>query len=138
MNLEIKDILNELGKRAVEVVQSKLDKSSDLYKSIGYRINVNGEVIELLVEANDYFKFVDEGRRAGKFPPIESIENWLQSKGEDISAAFPIARSIAEKGVKGKEITDDLVTMTDVSFSSFINDNISEALLTELDKIFGQ
>jgi len=138
MNKEIKDIMNELGKRAVEVVQDKLDPKSDLYRSVGYRIATNGDLVELFVEANDYFIFVDQGRSKGKYPPIAAIESWLKSNGEDISAAFPIARSIANKGIEGKGITDDLVNMTDTSFTSFLNDNISQALLDELDKLFAQ
>lgn|SRR5574343_98584 len=134
--INIKDILFELGKKAVEVSTEKLDKKSNLYKSIGYRISINGEVVELAVEANDYFKYVDQGRRAGKFPPVDKIEDWLKRNGQDISAAFPIARSIAEEGTKGKFISDDLVKQTDLSFTSFLNDNISEQIEEELNKIF--
>jgi len=54
----------------------------------------------LKVLANDYLKYVDEGRRPGsKAPPIAPIKEWAKTKGLDEGLAFPIAKSIGEKGI---------------------------------------
>ena len=52
-----------------------------------------------------YFGVLDAGRKAGKFPPIKPIMEWVVARGIDTqwkmtpkSAAFVIARKIAEFG----------------------------------------
>lgn len=68
------------------------------------------------VEMEDYWKYVEDGRRAGKMPPIQSIYEWImvkrsmQSKIKNAtnrisatrSLAFVIARKIGAKGIKAK------------------------------------
>lgn len=45
---------------------------------------------------------VEEGRKPGKMPPVESILLWVRRKlGGDRSVAFLVARSIGRKGTKG-------------------------------------
>jgi len=59
-----------------------------------------GTSFTLKVLATDYLKYVDEGRRAGaKPPPIQPIKEWAKTKGLDEGLAFPIAKSIGEKGI---------------------------------------
>lgn len=71
-----------------------------------------------------YTQQLINGRKPGKQPPIEAIEDWIRSKSafnrieNDIalrSIAFAIARTIAEKGTKyyqkgGTELLDAVVT----------------------------
>ena len=40
------------------------------------------------------------GRRPGKFPPMQAIRDWVKEKHIPEEMAFPIARSIAEKGTQ--------------------------------------
>lgn len=59
-----------------------------------------------------YATYVEYGRRAGKFPPLDMIEQWVRKKGSGTraaarrsekelrSAAFLIARSIAQNGTQ--------------------------------------
>ena len=56
----------------------------------------------IMVFAADYFRFVDQGRRAGaKMPPKAPIVKWLRVKGLPVRLEFVIRRSIAKKGIKG-------------------------------------
>ena len=54
-----------------------------------------------------YAYWADQGRRAGRMPPIDAIRYWLLVKGfggrgEDINRkAWAIAKAIAKKGTKG-------------------------------------
>lgn len=57
--------------------------------------NLHGE----LVNTKDYAKYVHDGRRPGKMPPLAPIALWVKRKGIGIPA-FVIARSIARKGTK--------------------------------------
>lgn len=69
----------------------------------------------VLIDMNslDYFKYVDQGRKPGKFPPPSSLQNWVlknlrPSPKELKSVTYLVARSIARNGIKGKEILKDL------------------------------
>lgn len=121
--------LNDIGKDVVADIVQKLlaaDKSAtgSLVNSIKYEVLEAANGVMLNILANDYFKFVDEGRRPGKMPPIRAIVPWVQAKGirmntksgivmSDESSAFVIARSIGMKGIKPlgikKQVIDDLL-----------------------------
>lgn len=67
------------------------------------------------IQAADYWKYVEKGRRPGKFPPVSKIEKWIEVKPvrpkpmngkmpTTKQLAFLIARSIAANGIKpGKQ-----------------------------------
>lgn len=76
--------------------------NSNLFKQFSLNISRNDEN-ELIIETNlpPYAKYVDQGRRPGDQPPIKSIIEWCKRKGIEESAAFPIAKNIGEKGIKG-------------------------------------
>lgn len=128
------DVLRQYGGLYVQRIQQTLNDnnaiaSGDLSSSIALTIRPSGFNVTML----DYWEYVDEGRKAGKFPPISSIEQWLsypnvrdrirfgQSDApiEDAKGlAYVIARKIAEKGTKGNkfvtkvvesDLTDDMV-----------------------------
>lgn len=91
-----------------------LDASGNLLASITFRPEVLGDTMRFQLILPDYYKWVDEGRKPGKFPPIEPILQWMKQKGivprntrgkrlktTDKSLknlAYIIRRSIAKKG----------------------------------------
>lgn len=60
---------------------------------------------------------IEEGRRKGaRMPPRGAIEKWARRKlqlspKKAKAAAFPIARAIAMKGIKGKHVLRDAIPM---------------------------
>jgi hypothetical protein len=103
---------------------------------------------ELIVEMPDYYYFVEQGRRPGRYPPLNVIRNWARvkksvpqfrdKKGRFISnesRAFLIARSIATYGFGGTpfidsaiaavlpKITDKLGDAAAAFFQNAINEN---------------
>lgn len=92
--------------------------SSNLYNNIEYQIEYDEdgfpEVFNLIME--DYWYWIDEGRKPGGFPPITPIRNWIIEKGINFppvngrvptldQKAYLIGRSIAEKGTDGTDFT---------------------------------
>lgn len=86
--------------------------SGSLIESIHTSIQVNKNIFEVSVSLNDYWIYVEYGRRQGdKFPPIDAIQRWIQEKNivptadannripTEKSLAFLIARSIAQNGI---------------------------------------
>lgn len=78
-----------------------------------------------VILAQDYTEYLVNGRKAGKFPPIDAIKKWIIDKGisSDLpinSLAFVIARSIARKGTKyfqqgGTDLLDAVLTPRRIS-----------------------
>ncbi len=73
-------------------------------------VKVQGLTAQLWGE--DYAQQLETGRRAGRFPPINAIEQWIKDKGianriegqiSISSLAFLIARKIAQSGWKREE-----------------------------------
>ena len=90
---EIGNILRSNDKVATGKLLKSLD--AQVFKT-GF-----GTSYTLKVLATDYLKYVDEGRRAGaKPPPIAPIKEWARRKGLDEGLAYPIAKSIGEKGIE--------------------------------------
>jgi hypothetical protein len=77
---------------------------------------------ELIVELPDYYYFVEQGRKPGRFPPLDVIRNWARIKKEvpqfrdkkgrfisNESRAFLIGRSIATYGFGATPFIDNAV-----------------------------
>ena len=107
----LKNQLDALGREYVAELTQQLisaDKvaSGQLINSLDYEVleTVNGLVLKII--ADDYLKFVDEGRRPGKRPPQRAILKWIESRNIKIKkqtpaqTAFIISRSIGKKGIK--------------------------------------
>ena len=74
--------------------------------------------------ANDYTYYLVNGRKAGKFPPLDALRKWVVDKGivsrtakqsKINSIAYLIARKIAQNGTKyhqqgGTELVDSVIT----------------------------
>lgn len=95
--------------------------SGSLSDSIEFKLRADGFNVSML----PYWVQVDEGRKAGKFPPLDKIKEWLtyprvqdrftfgredlfdESKIDGL--AFVIGRKIAEKGTKGNSFVTKVV-----------------------------
>lgn len=70
--------------------------TGELYSSMQVSVSPQGRSVRVLSTAK-YAPFIEFGTRP-HFPPLEPIRKWCSSRGIDESAAFPIARAIAEHG----------------------------------------
>ena len=102
-------------------------------------LEVESSPLNGVITGLNYSQQLETGRRAGKFPPISSIEDWIRQKGItpiDISIsslAFLIARKIAREGWNregfgGVELISEVVT--DARIQSIIN-KVGEVTLVE-------
>lgn len=101
----LRAVLNYYGRRTVAEMQAILrsadkEASGRLIRSIKHEVIEAGEALFLLIEAAPHAKYVDEGRRPGTMPPVDSIREWTKMKGIPEKAAWPIARSIFKFGIK--------------------------------------
>lgn len=109
-----------------------------LLNSINYEIETRDTIVSLHINMEDYAQFVNDGRAAGKFPPLLEIENWIKTRGitmkrkpkglkgitrerEVKTLAFLIGRKIARVGTRPKKFLPKVEL-------SLLREQISKAL----------
>jgi len=98
------EYINELAK---QLQNAGKRATGTLIGSLDYRVQATGfgTKYTIVILAEEYLQYVDEGRRpGGKQPPLESIRAWTVVKGIDPDLAFPIAKKIAEDGIKATHV----------------------------------
>ena len=120
--------------------------SGDLLNSVEYVIDRDGYTYTVSLMLKDYWYFVENGRKAGKWPPMDAILSWIKAKPvlprpnakgklpTPQQLAFLIARKIGEEGTEG---TQDLRKATDTIWDTF-EDRLYEAIDEDVDAAFIQ
>jgi hypothetical protein len=67
-------------------------ETGKLYQSIAFDVQIVGKVWRFTIMMEDYWKFVDEGRKPGKNPPLKPIVEWINSK-PSVKAKFNLTRN---------------------------------------------
>jgi len=100
---EINVLLETLRESFVTIMKKyDLDKS-DLVKKSRFLYTDNSIVILM----SDYAEYIDEGRRAGKMPPVKAIIKWIRRSAVNVPIgltaedfAWAVAKSIERNGVR--------------------------------------
>lgn len=121
--LNIALLLRQLDKSASnKLIQSLNHDLVTVVKGINYRIEIYGE---------DYFTFVDKGRKQGKQPPLRKIEKWVTLKGLEKKSAFPIARKIGRFGIPPTNIIKQMLQKLN---TNSIKNKIDDAFIKMIDQ----
>ena len=114
---ELKSINKDLIENYIKLGMRASGRWAD---SLDYTITTSGNRIRGTITGEPYTRFLEEGRGAGGFPPIDVIARRIQDKGitSDIpirSLAFLIARKIAREGTDyfqrgGTGLVTDVIT----------------------------
>jgi len=112
--------LKEFGTDYVKILVRELKRDKKvattvLINSIDYRIRKEAKEISIIIDSVDYLKFVDEGRKPGKYPPLRAIENWVDVKGISSEMVWPIMQSIYKFGIKPTNVIQRVVTEFETS-----------------------
>lgn len=109
-----------------------------LHNNIQVHARKLDEKYSLVISYPFYGKYVDQGRKPGKRPPVNDIRVWCKLKGIPESAAFPIAKKIGEKGFKGINFTkpyyDDIKIIKEILTSDY-HDYVIKVLLKDIKNI---
>lgn len=143
--------LNDFGKELADknkrnLVNDDAVASGKLLNSIRYIFNKNNTSFEISMEMAEYWKYVENGRKSGKFPPISAIREWVNVKRviprpyngklpTENQLAFLIARSISKKGIKPKPIFNDTLDDAMNDFENGLEDAFTKDVENEMDKI---
>lgn len=116
-------LANEFGKDYVKILVAQLKgnrpypkvASGSLINSISYRLVDTANYVQVQLLANDYLKWVDEGRRPGTYPPIQAIKRWVAIKGIPKEAAWAIRKNIYKFGIKPTNVIKKTVRTIEIS-----------------------
>lgn len=116
------------------------DASGKLSQSAKAVVRVDGSNYQVVMQLEEYWKYVEGGRRAGKFPPPDVIRKWIEIKpviprpmknGKLPTLnqlAYLIGRKIATKGITPSPVLE--LTVEDLN-ERFMGE-LKEALAQDL------
>lgn len=146
----LKAVLEEYGKVVEDYYKNHLEEadkraSGALISSVRYIYSKSGIQYVINLGLEDYWKYVEYGRRPGKFPPIDKILEWIQVKQilprpdadgnlpTEKQLAFLIARHIAEDGIEAGNYLKDTLEEINAEFTL----RLEEAITQDLDEGIG-
>lgn len=143
-------VLNEFGREFVEVYCNRLASDNvnttqaSLSKSVRHYEVRGSNWIAIDIELLDYWKYVEYGRRAGKWPPLSAIEQWIRIKPivprayggkkppTTKSLAYLIARKIGLEGIRPRPLfaktLDSLMRSFDKALSEAVAQDVDGAI----------
>lgn len=145
IDLDLTDIktLTDLFAAAVKdkLADNGTNASGNLSKSIKGKVKFDGKWLEIELSLLDYWRYVENGRKKGKRPPLEAIREWIitkpiipYTKGKKVPTeqdlAVCIARKIGRYGTKPQPFVAP--TVTDFK----LVDKVESILYSEFDRIF--
>lgn len=139
-------IIDEYKKRLSYAGNDK----GELYNTISFsHIDKTGAFFIININVANYFWYYEHGRRAGKWPPIDKIFQWVVKKniiprpltlktGKTIiptqkTLAFLIARSIGKHGTRPHPLFSDTVSHLREAMVESISEALARDLETEID-----
>ena len=156
---ELQQVLREYAKDAREIYKYQIslggkNASRKLIDSVKSQINVNGTEYEVVLKLQDYWKYIEGGRKGTEssppgakykaaFPPVDAILNWIlvkpvlprpsaDGKMEKLrpkSLAYLIGRKIKEEGIEPhpalKTTQEELMKMYRERLSAALGHDVS-------------
>lgn len=149
------DVLDEYGEAVRTLYKEKLidhnkQASGALINTLTYGINAGPNHYAVYLNVQDYFRYVESGRKPGKFPPPPAIKRWIEIKPvtpDPIAVklksgtkyvtpttdqlAFLIGRKIAREGIAPQP----LLAETLEELNAIYERKLDEAIEKDLDEI---
>lgn len=139
----IERVLKEYAKLAGDTYRNYMklggkDASGVLSQSAKAEVRVNGSSFEVVMHLEEYWKYVESGRKPGKFPPPDKIRQWIEVKPviprpmkngklpTIKQLTYLIGRKIATKGIAPTPVLELTVKELNEQFMGQIHDAIRE------------
>lgn len=149
----VKSVLNDFGKFLVEeykdaLILNNVNASDTLYNSIQYIVENGDKSIDVKLSLEDYWKYVENGRSSGKWPPINAILKWVEIKPvlprpmangklpTNQQLAFLIARKIGLEGIKPRPLLQQSINNVFDVMKEYIEEALAKDIEEEFETLF--
>ena len=145
MDKEIEQILYQVAMDVAMDYKAELNAFNKIatgaLANVDFEVNVNGGTYTISLILQDYWKFVEEGRKAGKFPNVGKLQEWIKIKAiipepmkdgkfpTEKQLTFMIGNSIKEKGIPAKPALANALKKNETHLNK-----VKEAVSKSLDK----
>lgn len=142
---EIEQILYDVAYQVAIDYQNELRSfdsiASGALNNVDFEVEIKGGTYKIYLILQDYWKYVEYGRKPGKFPNVGKIQEWIKIKPvlprpltngivpTEKQLSFLIGRSIKEKGIQPKPALGNVLKKNDTQLN-----RIKEAVSKSLDK----
>ena len=112
--------LTEFGQKIVDNYRAELEacnyQDGQLYRTLSYSVKMDNSSWLISISLEEYWKYIEYGRRPGKMPPLDVIEKWINVRqilprpitlksGKSVVPTIPqlsflIARKIGRDGIR--------------------------------------
>ena len=100
--------------------------------------------IELYLDLADYYYYIENGRSAGRFPPVDKILQWIHAKPilpREIDGKLPteqqlaylIGRKIANEGFEGSHDLENTKNSLEAEFTERIKEALEQDFINEFN-----
>lgn len=149
LNREISNFVDDFVEtyKSILISQGKT-ATGNLVKSIKSEPNtIENNIITGQISLAEYWKYVEYGRKPGKFPPKEKISKWIDDKGIQLPTpsngitmtkqqlTFLISRKIAQYGIKPGNQFEEALEITWKNHEILMNRAIQKDIDEFLNKI---
>lgn len=130
-----------------QLIQDKKIATGQLVDSIKCEAKIEGKYYSIILNAKDYFQYVNNGRKAGKFPPLEAIRRWISvkpilprplSNGKlptEKQLSYLIGRKIAKQGIRATNSLEK--SMNSFRLEQKVINSITEIFENKVNEIIG-
>src|SRR3990167_1916583 len=111
----ISEVLYKFGETTIKLLTDSIEQNKEtatrkLRQSVDFHVKILGSEFVWTLVMEDYWRWVEAGREAGKMPPIEPLIKWLRFKG--IKADLSKRRNRLIKSTKDKAAKKTLKRMS--------------------------
>jgi hypothetical protein len=126
-------------------VRNMTKQTGALYNSI--KVEYDSSSDEIVVEMQDYWEYVNDGRKPGKYVPIKPLMAWIRTKGFNKSKttgrfqkfnikgmAFAVSKNIKKYGIAPTNFYDDAFNIFEKKFE----EEMVQALEIDINDFFSK
>ena len=114
---ELQNVLQEYAREATELYKYQIslgrkNASRKLTDNVKSNVIVGDQSFEVTLSLQEYWKYIENGRKPGKFPPVKALLDWISVKPviprpdadgnipSPKQLSFLIGRKIKEEGIE--------------------------------------
>ena len=144
--------LNDFGQKIVENYKAELQacnyQDGQLYRTLSYSVKMDNSSWLISISLEEYWKYIEYGRRPGKMPPLDVIEKWIKVKqilprpltlksGKSVVPTIPqlsflIARKIGRDGIRPRPFFKQSFEDAKREFLSKIADAVQQDIVESI------